>query len=91
MNVEDLRKLYADLRRANGLTLREAANLLDVPCEYLTRIEVGKVPPLEVDNTKLVYVLCHRCQRKFYTHPVKDMIFASYVCKDCWRKDDSEG
>ena len=83
MTTEVLRKEYKDFRISLGLTLREAIKILDIPSKHLSDIEVGPIEPLEVDYSTTINVICHHCHSRIKVHPVKNAMFASYLCKEC--------
>jgi hypothetical protein len=92
MTAEALREKYREARRSMGLTLRDAALLLNVPVMTLSLLEHGPQEPFEVDKTSTVRAVCHHCHEMFDTHPVirPAVVFPSYVCPRCRQQEESD-
>jgi transcriptional regulator with XRE-family HTH domain len=95
IDVQELRKAYKRARIDLGLTMREAARLLDITVSLLSSIENGKSQAVVRGDTT-IEVVCHICGMEFFTNPVLDSegkatIFASYICPLCQEQEDEGG
>jgi transcriptional regulator with XRE-family HTH domain len=95
IDVQELRKAYKRTRMDLGLTMGEAARLLDITVSLLSSIENGKPQEL-LRGEDSMEVVCHICGMEFFTNPVLDSegkptIFASYICPLCQEQEDEGG
>lgn len=86
LTADELRGRYKTLRIDLGFTYREVTTMLNLPSTFLTRLEVGEIDPLEVDYSTTINAICHNCHERIKVHPVKNVVFPSYICKGCREK-----
>lgn len=79
------------IRLLQGKTVREAAAALKMEPHKYCRMVYGDPEPIEVDRSIMIDANCHRCERVFRRHPIKNAVFPAYVCPECVERDRVEG